>query len=373
MQSATSTAPTDIEQAMHTMSLHAPNDQNWYMDTGATSHMTASQGTLSSYCNMSNTKNIIVGNGQEIPILGHGHTNLPFPHPPLNLSNVLHTPQLVKNLIYVRRFTTDNNVSIEFDPFGFSVKDIRTGTPIMRCDSTGDLYPVHTTPHYSITFPSTFAAISPLLWHNRLGHPGDSILSSLRHNNFIECNRTSFSNVCQSCVFGKQVKLPFSSSTSCTELPFDLLHSDLWTSPVLSSAGHKYYILFLDDYSNFLWTFPIGKKSQVYSIFSSFSTMIHTQFERTIKCFQCDNGKEFDNEQFKLFCDNHGMVFRFSCPHTSSQNGKAERKIRSINNLTRTLLAHSSLPPSFWPHALQMATYLLNIIPSKLLSQKSPT
>ncbi|MCH85502.1 hypothetical protein A2U01_0006348 [Trifolium medium] len=43
---ATSTpsyAPTNIETSMHTMSLNVP-DKNWYMDTGATSHMTASQG-----------------------------------------------------------------------------------------------------------------------------------------------------------------------------------------------------------------------------------------------------------------------------------------------------------------------------------------
>ncbi|XP_059298187.1 uncharacterized protein LOC132050862 [Lycium ferocissimum] len=35
--------PTDIESAMHTMTLNPP-DQNWYMDTGATSHMTSSDG-----------------------------------------------------------------------------------------------------------------------------------------------------------------------------------------------------------------------------------------------------------------------------------------------------------------------------------------
>lgn len=66
------------------------------------------------------------------------------------------------------------------------------------------------------------------------------------------------------------------------------------------------------------------------------------------------------------------MSFRLSCPHTSPQNGKAERKIRTINNITRTLLAHASLPPSFWNHALQMATYLLHVLPSKILGNLSP-
>jgi len=55
------------------LSLNVP-DENWYMDTGATSHMTASQGTLSTYSNFSINKNIVVGSGQEIPIRGYGQT-----------------------------------------------------------------------------------------------------------------------------------------------------------------------------------------------------------------------------------------------------------------------------------------------------------
>ncbi|AES97819.1 hypothetical protein MTR_5g060470 [Medicago truncatula] len=34
--------------------------------------------------------------------------------------------------------------------------------------------------------------------------------------------------------------------------------NDVWTSPILSSTCHKYYVLLLDNYSNFLWTFPIS-------------------------------------------------------------------------------------------------------------------
>jgi hypothetical protein len=63
-------ASTDTEAAMHTLSL-APSDDQWYMDTGATSHMTANGGNLTSYSNMSN--NIIVGSGHNIPIIGRGN------------------------------------------------------------------------------------------------------------------------------------------------------------------------------------------------------------------------------------------------------------------------------------------------------------
>lgn len=360
--------PTDIEAAMHTLGLN-PTDPNWYMDTGATSHMTSEQGKLSSYFNLSNNRGIVVGNGHSIPIRGYGHTNLSSPNPPLALKNVLHSPQLIKNLVSVRKFATDNSVSVEFDPFGFSVKDLQTGMRLMRCESQGNLYPITTSQAIS---PSSFAALAPSLWHARLGHPGVPVVDSLRQNKFIECNKTSGSHVCQSCSLGKHVKLPFVASNSCTVMPFDIIHSDIWTSPVMSSSGHKYYVLLLDDYSNFLWTYPLSKKSEVFSCFLSFRTFIHTQFEREVKNIQCDNGKEFDNRHFWEFSKKNGVAFRLSCPHTSSQNGKAERKIRTINNIIRTLLVHASLPPSFWHHALHMATYLLNILPNKQLAYQSP-
>jgi len=93
------------------------------MDTRATSHMTSSNGNFSSYFNSSNHHSIIVGRGHIITIHSYGHTCLPSPNPSLSLTNVLHAPKIIKNLILVRKFTNNNFVTMEFDPFGFSVKD----------------------------------------------------------------------------------------------------------------------------------------------------------------------------------------------------------------------------------------------------------
>ncbi|XP_066374614.1 DNA-directed RNA polymerase II subunit rpb1-like [Miscanthus floridulus] len=62
----------------------------------------------------------------------------------------------------VRRFTTDNNCSIEFDPFDLSVKDLQTRSVIARCNSTGDLYPFFT-PTSSI--PVLLLTLPPHLSH----------------------------------------------------------------------------------------------------------------------------------------------------------------------------------------------------------------
>ncbi|XP_020172529.1 uncharacterized protein [Aegilops tauschii subsp. strangulata] len=45
-------------------------------------------------------------------------------------------PALIKNLISVRQITTDNHVSVEFDPFGLSVKDYPTKAEIARFNSS---------------------------------------------------------------------------------------------------------------------------------------------------------------------------------------------------------------------------------------------
>ena len=166
---------------------------------------------------------------------GTTHTQITTSHQPLHLKHVLHAPKIIKNLISVRRLTTDNNVSVSFDPFGFTVSDFQTGITLLRCDSRGDLYPV--------TTPPSFAGLTSSLWHSRLGHPGVSVLNSLCKNKFICCEPFNSSVVCDYCVLGKQVKLPFFDSQTTTLMPFDILHSDLWTSPILNSVSHKYCLI----------------------------------------------------------------------------------------------------------------------------------
>jgi len=175
-----------------------------------TNNGTYTPGNLTSYSNISN--NITIDSGPNIPFIGCGNALVQNPHHPLTLNNVLHAPKLTKNLVSVRKFTINNEVSVEFDPFGFSMKDFQTGMPLMRCHSSGYLYPLTTRPYHPCSTPSTFATLSNEIWHNRLGHPGVSILSSLHRNNSILCNKFQNNFFCQSCQLRKQIKLPFYES-----------------------------------------------------------------------------------------------------------------------------------------------------------------
>uniref|UniRef100_A0A8R7TR30 Integrase catalytic domain-containing protein n=1 Tax=Triticum urartu TaxID=4572 RepID=A0A8R7TR30_TRIUA len=169
-------------------------------------------------------------------------------------------------------------------------------------------------------------------------------MSQLHKNSFISCNKAA-SHVCHACQLGKHVRLPFARSTSISVEPFQLIHCDLWTSSILSNSSFQYYLVIVDDYSHFMWTFPLRKKSDTAGILLNFVAYIRTQFSRTLVAMQADNGTEFINSTVTSFFSTHDIHLRFSCPYTSAQNGKAERAIRTINDITHTLLFQSSMPP----------------------------
>ena len=137
---------------------------------------------------------------------------------------------------------------------------------ILKCNSTGDLYPNHSTTgaisssnQLVLSGLSTsdssnqlvLSSLSTSEWHSRLGHPENSTLQTLKSCNSIDCNKAPHF-VCHSCLLGKHIKLPFISSLSHCHQPFDIIHTDIWTSYITSSFSFKYYVLYLDHYTNYL-------------------------------------------------------------------------------------------------------------------------
>ena len=91
--------------------------------------MASNSGILSTSPSPTIHRHIIVSNGQLLPTQSTGHATIPTPS--LHLRNILIAPQIVKNLISVRALTRDNSVSVKFDPWGFSIKDLRTRMAIL--------------------------------------------------------------------------------------------------------------------------------------------------------------------------------------------------------------------------------------------------
>ena len=65
--------------------------------------------------------------------------------------------------------------------------------------------------------------------------------------------------------------------------------------------------------------------------------------------------------------DRHGVVREVTCANTSYQNGKAERRIRTLFDRVRTTLSDASLyvTRGFWADAAVYSAYTLNRTPSE--------
>ncbi|KAD2393896.1 hypothetical protein E3N88_40873 [Mikania micrantha] len=98
--------------------------------------------------------------------------------------------------------------------------------------------------------------------------------------------------------------------------------------------------------------------------------MSERQFNTKLKSIQSDWGGEFRN--LTPFLNNLGIIHRRSCPYTSEQNGIVERRHRHVMETRLTLLAQSHLPQLFWQFAFETDVYLINRLPSRVSSNKSP-
>ncbi|GJR17434.1 putative ribonuclease H-like domain-containing protein [Tanacetum coccineum] len=80
-----------------------------------------------------------------------------------------------------------------------------------------------------------------------------------------------------------------------------------------------------DDYSRFTWVFFLATKDETSGILKSFITEIENLVDKKVKIIRCDNGTEFKNRV-----------------------------------MTRTMLADSKLPTTFWAEAVNTACYVQN-------------
>lgn len=114
------------------------------------------------------------------------------------------------------------------------------------------------------------------------------------------------------------------------------------------------------------------RQSRFSAAFVQFYVFVNYQFDAKIQIFQSDEGGEFNAKDFTTYLQTHGILHQSSCPKTPEQNGKVERKHRSIIDLGLTMMFHAKLPSHFWLEYFFTAVFLLNRLPSPMLNMDSP-
>ena len=356
------------------------NSQVWLTDSGSTNHLTADLSNLSLASPYPFNETIQTANGEGLQVFHIGSTMLKtFVHP-IKLNSVLYVPKLSHNLLSVHKICLDNNCYLIFDAFCFWIQDKATGRILFRGLCSNGLYPIHSlaTTTLGLSQPKlqdkAFLGqlVNSTIWHSRLGHPSTSIVSLMLHKSNISYSKDFVPVVCESCLEGKFCKLPFQPTGNKFVIPFEVVDSDLWgPAPCKSIDGYRYYVTFIDECTRYTWIFPLINKSDLCATFIAFYAYVLNQFSATVKILQSDGSGEYCSTKFQSFLVERGISHQKSCPYTPEQNGLAKRKHKHIIETIITFLQNARIPSLFWSFACQTATYLINRMPTPLLSNKS--
>ncbi|KAL8160069.1 LOW QUALITY PROTEIN: hypothetical protein V2J09_001606 [Rumex salicifolius] len=169
------------------------------------------------------------------------------------------------------------------------------------------------------------------LWHNRYGHLSFKGLHTLQEKEMV-VGLPAFGQekgVCESCLKGKQHRLPFPKHSSWrADNKLQLVHSDL-CGPISppSNSGKRYLIRFIDDFSRKTWVFFLAEKS----------------------------------ETFKYF-----KVFK-------AQTKEVSTALRNLENSVTILeSSEKGVPKVFWAEAVQWTIHVLNRCPTMAVQNMTP-
>ena len=190
------------------------------------------------------------------------------------------------------------------------------------------------------------AVKSPELWHRRYGQLGYDNLAKLAAEELVTGMKTTAADfeaarekACGTCITAKQQKVPRPLSSSDSEKPLELVHTDVCGPlEVPSLGGHLYLATYLDDFSKLSIVKPLARKSQV----PETTKEVITFMEKQSGCdLRSDNGTEYLNKDLSSFFESKGVVHQTTVRYTAEQNGAAERLDRTLMKRVRAMLEDS--------------------------------
>ncbi|XP_073277715.1 uncharacterized protein [Primulina huaijiensis] len=87
----------------------------------------------------------------------------------------------------------------------------------------------------------------------------------------------------------------------------------------------------------------LREKSDIFDAFKKLHARITNLFDMRVVKIRTDHGKEFENSHFTSLCEKKGISHEFSAPKTPQQNGIAEWKNRTLQEMDQVMLSSKNL------------------------------
>lgn len=150
------------------------------------------------------------------------------------------------------------------------------------------------------------------------------------------------------CLLGKKQRFPFSTGREQREKNLlELIHTDvhgLMRTP--SHENNMYFILFINDISNYICLFTKIKIISLWSI-KNFKALIENQSGKQIKVLRSDHDKYYTFHKFYRFCEDEGIKIQLIVSYSPQQNGVSERKNHIDMEMVISILKEKGLPNIF--------------------------
>ena len=345
---------------------------SWVLDTGCGTHIcTNVQGLTRNRVLKTGELDLIMGNKDVAPVEMIGDYKLCFDSGLcIVLKNVCYSASMARNIMSFNalfidgfNFIFDNGSILVYknDVFYFKASPCRgiLETTVSLNDSS--IYNVDS---------SKSDLDKSRLWHCRLGHINKKRIAKLQLDGVLESFDVSSFDECESCLMGKMTKAPFTGNCERGKDLLDLIHTDV-CGPFRSATRHgeRYFVTFTDDFSRYGYVYLIKHKSETFRVFRTYQNEVQNQLGKSIKILRSDRGGEYLSQEFRDHLRNCGIISQLTPPMTPQLNGVAERRNRTLLDMVRSMMSRASLPISFWGYALETAACVLNLIPTKKVSE----
>ena len=119
---------------------------------------------------------------------------------------------------------------------------------------------------------------------------------------------------------------------------FQLIYTDFDDPYPSTQNGHKYYILFLDDYFSITYVYLLKNKDEAFFKFKKYKTAIELQSGKKIKFICSDSGDKYKNLGFDKTLKELDIQWELTAAYTLNQNSKAERLNYTLMSIICSIL-----------------------------------
>ncbi|GKA35918.1 retrotransposon protein, putative, ty1-copia subclass, partial [Tanacetum coccineum] len=237
--------------------------------------------------------------------------------------NCHYAPSITRGVVLVHRLVENGFVQC-FTDFGISVSknnvfyfNVIPSNGIYESDMH-DLVPNVKSIYNVSTKRAKHNLGSTYLWYCRLTNISKKHIKKLQYERLLKSTDDESFDQCVSCLSGKMTRKSFPHHLERANDLLRIIHTDV-CSPLrhVSRQGASYFITFTDDYSLYGYVYLLKHKQELTPLY------------------------------------------------TPQHNGVSERRNRTLLDMVRSMMNLTTLPLSFWDYALESATRILNMVPTK--------